>query len=92
MPTMLHTAAAIVALMTVATATTQRCRFTPPPGRKYNTYANRSDVVPNFHIIAHTHDDLGWIVNPDEAYSGVNNGIYHAGAYFVVGDTLRLRR
>lgn len=49
--------------------------------RKYKTDAKRVDApgVLNVHIIAHTHDDVGWLKTVDEYYAGLNNTIQHAG-------------
>jgi hypothetical protein len=36
------------------------------------------------HIIAHTHDDVGWLKTPDEYFYGANQSIQRAGVQYVV--------
>jgi hypothetical protein len=35
------------------------------------------------HIIAHTHDDVGWLKTPDEYFYGANQSIQRAGVQYV---------
>lgn len=39
--------------------------------------------VLNVHLIAHSHDDVGWLKTPDEYYYGANNSIQHAGVQYI---------
>ena len=32
----------------------------------------------NVHIVPHSHDDVGWLKNPDQYFYGANNSIAHA--------------
>ena len=36
------------------------------------------------HLIAHTHDDVGWLKTVDEYYYGANNTIYKAGVQYIL--------
>jgi hypothetical protein len=38
----------------------------------------------NVHIIAHTHDDVGWLKTVDQYYYGANNSIQHAGVQYIL--------
>lgn len=57
---------------------------------KYNTGAKRVDApgVLNVHIVAHTHDDVGWLKTVDEYYAGLNNTIQHASVRHILDSTL----
>jgi alpha-mannosidase len=41
-------------------------------GKKHNTHASRKEGMLNVHIIAHTHDDVGWLKTVDQYYMGGN--------------------
>ena len=36
------------------------------------------------HLVAHTHDDVGWLKTVDEYYYGANNSIQHAGVQYIL--------
>ncbi|CAF0769192.1 unnamed protein product [Adineta ricciae] len=38
----------------------------------------------NVHIVAHTHDDVGWLKTVDQYYYGARNNIQHAGVQYVL--------
>ena len=61
---------ALLCASTLAAAASAR-----PAKKRYNTDAVRSDApgVLNVHVIAHTHDDVGWLKTVDEYYAGLNN-------------------
>jgi hypothetical protein len=50
-----------------------------PPA--YSTCNLGIDGYTNVHIIAHTHDDVGWKSSVDELYYG----IHHTGVQYIIG-------
>ncbi|UJR22329.1 hypothetical protein I4U23_025391 [Adineta vaga] len=38
----------------------------------------------NVHIVAHTHDDVGWLKTVDQYYYGARNNIQHAGVQYIL--------
>jgi len=57
---------------------------------RYNTNAARRDEpgITNIHVIAHTHDDVGWLKTVDEYYAGLNNTIQHASVRHILESTV----
>ncbi|CAE7198223.1 unnamed protein product [Symbiodinium natans] len=41
------------------------------------------------HIVAHTHDDVGWLKTVDEYYTGQNNSIQHAYVHMILDTVVR---
>jgi len=41
------------------------------------------------HIVAHTHDDVGWLKTVDEYYAGQNNSIQHAYVHLILDTVVR---
>lgn len=42
---------------------------------KYNTGATSVEGKLNVHLVAHSHDDVGWLKTVDQYYVGSNNSI-----------------
>lgn len=42
---------------------------------KYNTAAGIVQGKLNVHLVAHSHDDVGWLKTVDQYYVGANNSI-----------------
>lgn len=42
---------------------------------KYNTGSGVVDGKLNVHLVAHSHDDVGWLKTVDQYYVGSNNSI-----------------
>ena len=40
------------------------------------------------HLVAHTHDDVGWLKTVDEYYYGANNSIQHAGVQYILDSVI----
>lgn len=40
------------------------------------------------HLVAHTHDDVGWLKTVDEYYYGLNNTIYTAGVQYILDSVI----
>eukprot|EP01115_Flamella_aegyptia_P010829 TRINITY_DN4877_c0_g1_i2.p1 TRINITY_DN4877_c0_g1~~TRINITY_DN4877_c0_g1_i2.p1 ORF type:complete len:132 (-),score=11.42 TRINITY_DN4877_c0_g1_i2:85-480(-) len=38
----------------------------------------------NVHVVAHTHDDVGWLKTVDEYYYGANQSIQDAGVQYII--------
>jgi lysosomal alpha-mannosidase len=43
----------------------------------------------NVHIVAHTHDDVGWLKTVDQYYYGARNYIQHAGVQYIIDSVVQ---
>ncbi|CAF3419135.1 unnamed protein product [Rotaria sp. Silwood1] len=43
----------------------------------------------NVHIVAHTHDDVGWLKTVDQYFYGARNYIQHAGVQYILDSVVR---
>ncbi len=64
-----------------------------PPGkdglRQYIAARTASGEPPlTVHVVAHTHDDVGWLKNPDEYYYGAKNNIQNAGVQYILDSVI----
>ncbi|CAI5998616.1 unnamed protein product [Closterium sp. NIES-65] len=53
------------------------------PGR-YNTRAGPVEGKLNVHLVAHSHDDVGWLKTVDQYYIGSNNSIQVAAVQYIL--------
>eukprot|EP01100_Stratorugosa_tubuloviscum_P014870 TRINITY_DN81_c0_g2_i1.p1 TRINITY_DN81_c0_g2~~TRINITY_DN81_c0_g2_i1.p1 ORF type:complete len:1006 (+),score=459.80 TRINITY_DN81_c0_g2_i1:78-3095(+) len=61
-----------------------------------HTYTQNEKEVENLdsqqfltiHVIAHTHDDVGWLKNVDQYYYGANNSIQNAGVQYILDSVI----
>ncbi|KAM5239300.1 lysosomal alpha-mannosidase [Ctenodactylus gundi] len=42
----------------------------------------------NVHLVAHTHDDVGWLKTVDQYYYGTRNDIQHAGVQYILDSVI----
>eukprot|EP01137_Pigoraptor_chileana_P035462 Opistho-2@29507 len=59
------------------------------PTLKYNTGATVKDGKLNVHLVAHTHDDVGWLKTVDQYYMGSMNYIQHAGVQYIIDSVMK---
>lgn len=52
--------------------------------KRYNTKGGPVDDKLNVHIVAHTHDDVGWLKTVDQYLYGANNSIQVAGVQYIL--------
>ncbi|CAF0829955.1 unnamed protein product, partial [Didymodactylos carnosus] len=43
----------------------------------------------NVHIVAHTHDDVGWLKTVDQYFYGARNNIQHAGVQYIIDSVIQ---
>nr|XP_044995358.1 lysosomal alpha-mannosidase-like [Jaculus jaculus] len=61
------------------------------PGVRAAGYETCPTVQPdmlNVHLVAHTHDDVGWLKTVDQYFYGINNDIQHAGVQNILDSVL----
>jgi hypothetical protein len=56
---------------------------TKVPGKKMSL-----DIPLTVHLIPHTHDDVGWLKNVDEYYTGTNNRAQDAVVHLILSSTI----
>lgn len=42
----------------------------------------------NVHLVAHTHDDVGWLKTVDQYYYGIKNDVQHAGVQYILDSVI----
>lgn len=61
------------------------------PGARAAGYETCPMVQPdmlNVHLVAHTHDDVGWLKTVDQYFYGIYNGIQHAGVQYILDSVI----
>ncbi|XP_055975225.1 lysosomal alpha-mannosidase [Sorex fumeus] len=61
------------------------------PGARAAGYKTCPRVMPdmlNVHLIAHTHDDVGWLKTVDQYFYGIRNDIQHAGVQYILDSVI----
>ncbi|XP_060037774.1 lysosomal alpha-mannosidase isoform X2 [Erinaceus europaeus] len=65
------------------------------PGARAAGYKTCPEVKPgmlNVHLVAHTHDDVGWLKTVDQYFYGIHNDIQHAGVQYILDSVLEALR
>ncbi|XP_044607793.2 lysosomal alpha-mannosidase isoform X2 [Equus asinus] len=61
------------------------------PGARAAGYETCPKVQPdmlNVHLLAHTHDDVGWLKTVDQYFYGIQNDIQHAGVQYILDSVI----
>ncbi|XP_042526495.1 lysosomal alpha-mannosidase isoform X3 [Dipodomys spectabilis] len=61
------------------------------PGARAAGYQTCPPVKPdmlNVHLLAHTHDDVGWLKTVDQYFYGIRNDVQHAGVQYILDSVL----
>ncbi|XP_013367688.1 PREDICTED: lysosomal alpha-mannosidase isoform X1 [Chinchilla lanigera] len=61
------------------------------PGARAAGYETCPEVQPdmlNVHLVAHTHDDVGWLKTVDQYYYGIKNDVQHAGVQYILDSVI----
>ncbi|XP_048198391.1 lysosomal alpha-mannosidase isoform X2 [Perognathus longimembris pacificus] len=61
------------------------------PGTRAAGYQTCPLVKPdmlNVHLLAHTHDDVGWLKTVDQYFYGIRNDIQHAGVQYILDSVI----
>uniref|UniRef100_A0AC34RLL3 Glycoside hydrolase family 38 N-terminal domain-containing protein n=1 Tax=Panagrolaimus sp. JU765 TaxID=591449 RepID=A0AC34RLL3_9BILA len=53
-----------------------------------NCPAYTNDGKVNIHLIAHTHDDMGWLKTADDYFNGFNNDQVKVGVQYIIDSVL----
>ncbi|XP_006874364.1 PREDICTED: lysosomal alpha-mannosidase [Chrysochloris asiatica] len=51
---------------------------------RYETCPKVQPGMLNVHLVAHTHDDVGWLKTVDQYFYGIRNDIQHAGVQYIL--------
>ncbi|XP_012584626.1 PREDICTED: lysosomal alpha-mannosidase isoform X1 [Condylura cristata] len=65
--------------------------FLVAPGAWAAGYKTCPKVMPdmlNVHLVAHTHDDVGWLKTVDQYFYGIHNDIQHAGVQYILDSVI----
>ena len=54
----------------------------------YNSCPNLSDDLIHVHLIPHTHDDVGWLKNPEEYFHGDKDDIQRADVQYIIDNVV----
>uniref|UniRef100_A0A8C3W8Z6 Alpha-mannosidase n=1 Tax=Catagonus wagneri TaxID=51154 RepID=A0A8C3W8Z6_9CETA len=61
------------------------------PGARAAGYQTCPMVEPdmlNVHLVAHTHDDVGWLKTVDQYFYGIQNDVQHAGVQYILDSVI----
>ncbi|XP_021563703.1 LOW QUALITY PROTEIN: lysosomal alpha-mannosidase [Carlito syrichta] len=61
------------------------------PGARAAGYETCPAVQPdmlNVHLVAHTHDDVGWLKTVDQYFYGIMNDVQHAGVQYILDSVI----
>ncbi|CAK7293605.1 Lysosomal alpha-mannosidase [Vulpes lagopus] len=61
------------------------------PGARAAGYETCPVVQPdmvNVHLVAHTHDDVGWLKTVDQYFYGIQNDVQHAGVQYILDSVI----
>ncbi|XP_036096626.1 lysosomal alpha-mannosidase [Molossus molossus] len=65
--------------------------FLAAPSARAAGYETCPTVQPdmlNVHLVAHTHDDVGWLKTVDQYFYGIHNNIQHAGVQYILDSVI----
>ncbi|KAM6216790.1 lysosomal alpha-mannosidase [Rhynchocyon petersi] len=54
----------------------------------YETCPKVQPDMLNVHLVAHTHDDVGWLKTVDQYFYGIHNDIQHAGVQYILDSVI----
>ncbi|XP_073966372.1 lysosomal alpha-mannosidase-like isoform X1 [Choristoneura fumiferana] len=81
----------VVGTVTAVPAFTTQDQITPRLGEScgYDSCKSATPGVLNVHIVAHTHDDVGWLKTVDQYFYGSRNGIQKAGVKYILDSVVK---
>ncbi|XP_036278768.1 lysosomal alpha-mannosidase isoform X2 [Pipistrellus kuhlii] len=65
--------------------------FLAAPSVRAAGYETCPTVKPNMlnvHLVAHTHDDVGWLKTVDQYFYGIHNNVQHAGVQYILDSVI----